>query len=51
VAAGQIHYYIAGGGMGGSANASAQIAAWVEAHYTAETVGSTTVYDLTLPAS
>ena len=51
VAAGQIHYYIAGGGMGGGAGGtstdSGQIATWVAAHYTAKTVGNTTVYDLT----
>ncbi|WP_239117874.1 ArnT family glycosyltransferase [Paractinoplanes ferrugineus] len=55
VAAGQIHYYISGGGMGGgarggsgdSSTASAQIATWVAANYPATTVGSATVYDLT----
>ena len=52
VAAGQIHYYISGGGMGGggmggTSTDSGQIATWVAAHYTAKTVGSTTVYDLT----
>jgi 4-amino-4-deoxy-L-arabinose transferase-like glycosyltransferase len=51
VTAGQIHYYIAGGGMGGggtgSTSASTQIATWVAAHYTAATVGTSTVYDLT----
>jgi hypothetical protein len=55
VAAGQIHYYISGGGMGGggggSSTDSSQIATWVAAHYTATTVGSTTVYDLTQAAS
>ncbi len=53
VAAGRIHYYIAGagGGMGGSTTESAQIAAWVAAHFTAKTVGNTTVYDLTQPAT
>jgi 4-amino-4-deoxy-L-arabinose transferase-like glycosyltransferase len=57
VAAGQIHYYIAGGGMGagsgmgGSTTASSLIATWVAAHYTAKTVGSTTVYDLTATAT
>jgi hypothetical protein len=52
VAAGRIHYYIAGagGGMGGSTTESAQIAAWVAAQFTAKTVGNTTVYDLTQPA-
>jgi hypothetical protein len=57
VAAGQIHYYITGGGMGGgggaggSTTASSLIATWVAAHYTAKTVGSTTVYDLTATAT
>jgi hypothetical protein len=57
---GQIHYYISGGGMGGggmggggglggTSTQSAQIATWVAAHYTAKTVGNTTVYDLTQP--
>jgi 4-amino-4-deoxy-L-arabinose transferase-like glycosyltransferase len=52
VAAGQIHYYISGGGMGGggaggSSTAASQIASWVTANYKATTVGSSTVYDLT----
>jgi hypothetical protein len=57
VAAGQIHYYISGGGMGGgggnggTATESSQIATWVAAHYTATTVGSSTVYDLTQTAT
>jgi hypothetical protein len=40
-----------GGGMGGGTSAAAQIAEWVEAHYTAQTVGNTTVYDLTQAAA
>jgi 4-amino-4-deoxy-L-arabinose transferase-like glycosyltransferase len=53
VAAGQIHYFISGGGMGGgggaggSSTASSQIATWVAANYKATTVGGSTVYDLT----
>jgi len=51
VAAGQIHYYVAGGQGGGpggqSDSTAAQIAQWVEATFTATTVGSQTVYDLT----
>lgn len=56
VADGRIHYFIGSGtgggfgGMGGSGTASG-ITSWVEAHYTAKTVGSTTVYDLTAPKS
>jgi 4-amino-4-deoxy-L-arabinose transferase-like glycosyltransferase len=56
VAAGKIHYFIGGGGMGGGrggnnastggSSYSTQIAEWVAANYTAQTVGSTTVYDL-----
>jgi 4-amino-4-deoxy-L-arabinose transferase-like glycosyltransferase len=56
VAAGEIHYFIGGGqtggGPGGAGGGSAsQISTWVAAHYTATTVGGTTVYDLTKPIS
>ncbi len=50
VADGRIHYFIAGGGFGGSngsSNVSAQIAAWVEQTFTAVTVDGVTLYDLT----
>ncbi|GLW28371.1 glycosyltransferase family 39 protein [Actinoplanes regularis] len=53
VAAGQIHYYISGGGMGGGGRMgggttrSSEIATWVSANFTAITVGGTTIYDLT----
>jgi hypothetical protein len=49
VASGQVHYYIAGGGFGGSqaSGVASQIASWVEQNFTASTVGSSTVYDLT----
>jgi 4-amino-4-deoxy-L-arabinose transferase-like glycosyltransferase len=52
VAKGEIHYYVGqssqsfGGGQG-----SSSIAAWVAAHFTKETVGGQTVYDLTQPIS
>ncbi len=52
VADGKIHYFIAGGrgggpgGAGGSSDDASQITTWVESHYTAETVGGVTVYDL-----
>jgi 4-amino-4-deoxy-L-arabinose transferase-like glycosyltransferase len=52
VADGKVHYFIADGGggfggPGGSANDDAsQITAWVESHFTAQTVGGATVYDL-----
>ena len=57
VAEGKIHYYIAsgtGGGFGGggsSSGSSSSIEQWVSEHYTATTVGSTTVYDLTQATS
>jgi hypothetical protein len=54
VAKADIHYFIAsgtggGGGPGGrsTANSEAAITAWVEAHFTARTIGGQTVYDLT----
>ncbi|MDT7728600.1 MAG: hypothetical protein QOI21_5176 [Actinomycetota bacterium] len=47
VAAGDIHYFVAGdtGGFGG--RGSAGIATWVQSNFTATTVGGATVYDLT----
>ncbi|WP_330252982.1 glycosyltransferase family 39 protein [Nocardia sp. NBC_00565] len=55
VANGDITYFISGGGMGGGrggdASSSSEITAWVQAHYTATTVGGSTVYDLTQPTS
>ena len=57
VAAGDISYFITGGaggfggpgggGPGGSTGSGSEIQAWVEANFTATTVGGTTVYDLT----
>ena len=49
VAQGKIHYFIAGGvgQSNGGSKASSQIAGWVEANFTATTVGGVTVYDLT----
>ncbi|MFI9384514.1 ArnT family glycosyltransferase [Kutzneria sp. NPDC052558] len=45
VAEGKISYYLSGGrGFGGGG--TSDIATWVAAHYTAQTVGGTTVYDL-----
>lgn len=52
VADGEIHFFIASGGMGamgGSAGATGtgtEIEQWVEANFTAATVGGVTVYDL-----
>lgn len=50
VKAGKIHYFIGGGqggGQGGTTSVLSKITSWVEANYTATTVGGTTVYDLT----
>jgi 4-amino-4-deoxy-L-arabinose transferase-like glycosyltransferase len=56
VAEHEIHYFVGGGsggaagGLGGAGGSDAsQITAWVEAHFTAKTVGGTTVYNLTTP--
>ena len=53
VADGAVRYYIAGGGMGGgpggNSGAASDISAWVQGHFTAQTVGGSTVYDLTAP--
>jgi 4-amino-4-deoxy-L-arabinose transferase-like glycosyltransferase len=55
VATGKIHYFIAsgtgGGGAGANSGVGAQITTWVKAHYTATTIGGSTVYDLTKAAS
>ena len=63
VSEGKIHYFIGGGGsagpggggfggtsQGGSSDSS-EITQWVESHFTATTIGGTTVYDLTSPTS
>ncbi|MDQ1447459.1 MAG: hypothetical protein QOC79_430 [Actinomycetota bacterium] len=55
VRAGEIHYFIAGGGGpagggpgggGAGSSTSSAITQWVEQHFTAQTVGGTTIYDL-----
>jgi 4-amino-4-deoxy-L-arabinose transferase-like glycosyltransferase len=52
VAQGKVHYFIGssgegfGGGRGGGGTSS-EISTWVAQNYTAQTIGSTTVYDLT----
>jgi len=54
VAAGKIHYFIGGAGIGqssGGSNASSKISAWVAASFTAQTVDGVTLYDLTQPAA
>jgi hypothetical protein len=51
---GDIHYYVSGGGgggFGGRGGGGSQIEQWVTANFTATTVGSSTVYDLTKPTS
>ncbi len=48
----KIHYFIAGGGFGqanGGSNDSGSIVSWIEANFTAKTVGGVTLYDLTAP--
>ena len=48
VAAHEVHYFIAANGntFGGGSGTSAQITAWVAAHFSKQTVGGVTVYDL-----
>ncbi|MCE1175074.1 MAG: glycosyltransferase family 39 protein, partial [Propionibacteriales bacterium] len=49
VAQGKIHYYIGGsvGQSNGGSNTASQIAEWVAATYTAQSVDGVTIYDLT----
>jgi hypothetical protein len=50
VAQGKIHYYIPSepdGAQNGGSNVSSDISSWVSSTFTAQTVGDTTVYDLT----
>jgi 4-amino-4-deoxy-L-arabinose transferase-like glycosyltransferase len=52
VARHEIHYYVGQGSQSfGGGRGSSAIAAWVEAHFTKQTVGGQTVYDLTKPLS
>ncbi|MFF2346591.1 glycosyltransferase family 39 protein [Pseudarthrobacter sp. NPDC058119] len=50
VSKGEIGYYIQGGGMGGGGmggrGGNSEVAAWVQANFQAQTVGSSTVYRL-----
>ncbi|MEW2514972.1 glycosyltransferase family 39 protein [Streptomyces sp. NPDC046870] len=49
---GRIHYFIAGGGVGGGNSGTAsQISSWVQSTFKKVTVGSATFYDLTRKAS
>jgi 4-amino-4-deoxy-L-arabinose transferase-like glycosyltransferase len=52
VAKHKIHYYVGQGSQSfGGGRGSSAITAWVEAHFTKQTVGGQTVYDLTKPLS
>ena len=52
VAKGEIHYYLGANSQSfGGGNSSSAITTWVADHYKKETVGGTTVYDLTQPTS
>jgi len=49
VHAGQIHYFIGGGGVpgvGGTSDTTTAITSWVESHFSSETIGGVAVYDL-----
>jgi hypothetical protein len=61
VASHEVHYFVASGtagggaggfaGRGGTSSDASQVTSWVEAHFTAKTVGGETIYDLTAPKS
>ena len=54
VAQDKIHYFASGGGFGGQqggSQSSSAIASWVQQHFTAVTIGGSTFYDLTAPAT
>jgi hypothetical protein len=52
VAKHEIHYYVGQGSQSfGGGRGSSAITAWVAAHFTKQTVGGQTVYDLTKPLS
>jgi hypothetical protein len=52
VAKGEIHYLIAGGGMGrGGIGSGSEITSWVSSHFSSKSVGGLTIYDLTKPTS
>ncbi len=53
VSTGRVGYFIeVGMAMAGNADSSgSQIAAWVKSHFTATTVGGSTVYDLSRPVT
>jgi 4-amino-4-deoxy-L-arabinose transferase-like glycosyltransferase len=50
VAQGKIHYFVGSGGGGfggGRGGTSSEISTWVQENFRAQTIGSTTIYDLT----
>jgi hypothetical protein len=53
VAAHEVHYFIGANGhtFGGGSGDATQITSWVQSHFTRQTVGGVTVYNLTRPAS
>jgi hypothetical protein len=59
VRGGKVHYFISGGVGGGrfggpggtTSSTSSQIASWVSANFTSQSVGGVTVYDLTTGAA
>jgi 4-amino-4-deoxy-L-arabinose transferase-like glycosyltransferase len=53
VANGDVHYYIAGGrgGPDGGSGSASEITSWVSSHFTSQTVGGQTIYDLTKATS
>jgi 4-amino-4-deoxy-L-arabinose transferase-like glycosyltransferase len=53
VAAHEVHYFIAANGnsVGGGSGTSAEITAWVTAHFSKRTVGGVTVYNLAQPST
>ncbi|YAL83828.1 ArnT family glycosyltransferase [Dermacoccaceae bacterium W4C1] len=53
VAEGKIHYFLAGGQMGGGSgsNTASEISTWVQNNFTEVTIGGSTFYDLTQPTS
>jgi 4-amino-4-deoxy-L-arabinose transferase-like glycosyltransferase len=53
VAAHEVHYFLGANGhtFGGGSGDAAQITSWVQSHFTKQTVGGQTVYDLTSPGS
>jgi 4-amino-4-deoxy-L-arabinose transferase-like glycosyltransferase len=52
VAKHEVHYYVGQGSQSfGGGRGSSAVASWVAAHFTKETIGGQTVYDLTQPLS